>query len=452
MIKRLTLLTVAAYGFSPTWLMAQDNAQEAAKGFVEDAEWQVLNRMFYERRDFENGARNARARNSKYPDRSQRSDVAEEWGYGLMGTFTSGFTQGRIGFGLDAQLYQAQALDTGGGRAGAIRALPLDRDGYPLDNLTRGGAALKLQAASTRLRYGEQRVSTPIFSASDSRLLPETHTGWYLESDDISVLKLQAGYFTGSADRYSRSNNNPLVVNYASNANGQLGNAFRFLGGRYSGMPGLSLSLFTGELEDTWRTHYLGSTYRLPLGDTRSLTSDLHLYRSRNTGQALAGAVDTTTGSLLLTYRSGYHSLGLGYQYVAGDTPFDYVTRGAIWLTNSMQMSDFNAPNERSWQLNYAYDLSGLGLPGLSTTAAYVRGSGTDGSHADPNGSYAGFYGQGGRHWERDLSLKYVVQDGSSKNLSLQLRHSLHRANSAQGENDAQQLKLVLQYPLSGRL
>lgn len=451
MIKRLTLLAVAAYGLAPSSSIAQGSAQDGAKGFVEDAQWGLLNRMFYERRDFENGARNSRARNSKYSDRRQRSDLAEEWGYGLMGTFNSGFTQGQIGFGLDAQLYLAQALDTGGGRAGAIRALPLDRDGYPQGNLARAGAALKAQLSSTRLRYGEQRVSTPIFSSSDSRLLPETHTGWYLESQEITALKLQAGHFTGSADRHSRSNNNPLIVNYASNANGQLGNAFSFLGGSYSGLPGLSLSLFAGELEDTWRTHYLGSTYRLPLSDSRSLTADLHLYRSRDTGQALAGEVDTTSGSLLLTYRSGYHSLGLGYQQVAGDTPFDYVTRGAIWLGNAMQMSDFNAPNERSWQLNYGYDLAGLGLPGLSATAAYVRGSGTDGSQADPNGSYAGFYGQGGRHWERDLSLKYVVQDGLAKDLSLQLRHSLHRANAAQGENDGQQLKLVVQYPLSGR-
>ena len=50
-------------------------------------------------------------------------------------------------------------------------------------------------------------------------------------------------------------------------------------------------------------------------------------------------------------YTAGIHKLGLGYQKVQGDTPFDYVNRGSIWLENAMQLSDFNAPHEASWQL-----------------------------------------------------------------------------------------------------
>ncbi|SDI39857.1 imipenem/basic amino acid-specific outer membrane pore [Pseudomonas flavescens] len=444
-----TLLAATAW-VSPL-LLAAPVSQSASDGFFEDSTWSLLNRTVYENRDYRHGGRSNGARNA-YKPRDQRNGYAEEWGYGLMGEVKSGFTQGTLGFGLDGHLYLSQKLDGGGGRAGKLRHMPVDSDGYDQGDAARGGAAVKARLSSTWLRYGEQRVKTPLFSSSDSRLLPETHTGWFLDSREIDDLVLSGGHFTGSADRNSRSNNNPLVINYANPAM-RLGNAFSFVGGTYSGVPGLSFSLYGGELQDSWRSAYLGASYSHAVDERRALGLDLNLYRSRDTGRALAGEVANTTGSLLLSYTQAYHRLALGYQQVDGDTPFDYVTRGAIWLGNAVQLSDFNAPNERSWQLAYTYDLAGAGVPGLSAGAAYVRGSGIDGSDVDANGSYAWLgYGKGGKHWERDLNLRYVVQAGAAKDLALLLRHSVHRGNAAQAEGDVDQLRLSLEYPLSGRL
>lgn len=56
------------------------------------------------------------------------------------------------------------------------------------------------------------------------------------------------------------------------------------------------------------------------------------------------------------TYAQGPHSFSLGYQKVDGDKPFDYVTGGAIFIGNAVQLSDFNAPNEQSWQARYDLD------------------------------------------------------------------------------------------------
>ncbi|TBU87025.1 OprD family porin [Phytopseudomonas dryadis] len=445
------LIAATVCCLSPLALAAPQSAQSHSAGFIEDASWSLLNRSVYENRDYRNGGRSNGARNA-YKPRTERNGYAEEWGYGLMGEFKSGFTQGTLGFGLDGHLYLSQKLDGGGGRAGKLRHLPVDNEGYDQDGAARGGAALKARLSSTWLRYGEQRVKTPIFSSSDSRLLPETHTGWFVDSREFDDLTLVGGHFTGSADRNSRSNNNPLVINYADPSM-RLGNAFSFVGGSYSGVPGLSVSLYSGELEDSWRTHYLGSSYSHALAEDKAISVDLHLYRSSDTGKALAGRVSNTTGSLLLSYAQGYHKVGLGYQKVAGDTPFDYVTRGAIWLGNAVQLSDFNAPNETSWQLRYDYDLAAVGVPGLSAGAAYIRGSGIDGSDVDPTGSYAWLgYGKGGRHWERDLNLRYVVQSGAAKDLTVLLRHSLHRGNAAQAEGDVDQVRLSVEYPLSGRL
>ncbi len=206
----------------------------------------------------------------------------------------------------------------------------------------------------------------------------------------------------------------------------------------------------TGDLQSAYYFRGVAETYKLALADKQSLSLSLNLYRNTDTGKAKAGDVDNTTWSLMGTYAFGAHRLGLGYQKVDGDTPFDYVNRGSIWLENAMQLSDFNAPNEASWQLKYDVDLSQLVTPGLSAGLAYTRGSGID--YRRMNSVYTGYLGMPGahgKHWERDMIVRYTVQQGMTKGLALQLRYSAHRANKAQGELDANQIRLVAEMPLS---
>jgi imipenem/basic amino acid-specific outer membrane pore len=328
--------------------------------------------------------------------------------------------------------------------------LGLDNQGHPKDEFSRGGAALKLRLSSTVLSYGEQRVKTPVFSSSDSRLLPETATGLFLSSNEFAALKLVAGHFTDSTDRNASSHDQGLVVNYS---NAVKGKTFDLAGMVFTPAKNLNLSLYSSRYEDTWNQHYLGSTFLQTLGEKRSLALNLNLYRTLDKGKSLSGRIDNTTWSLMSTYTQGPHGFSLGYQKVDGNTPFDYVTRGAIFISNAVQLSDFNAPHEQSWQARYDLDITPWGLPGLSMSAAYVRGSQIDGSHVDPQGGYAWLgYGQGGKHWERDLEMRYVVQGGAAKGTTLSLRHNVHRGNTAQAELDTDQIRLAVEYPLTGRL
>lgn len=421
--------------------------QGESSGLIEDSRWSLLNRTVFDQREYRHGDRNSAARNA-YKPRGERNGYAEEWAYGLMGSLQSGFTQGSVGLGLDAHLYQGVLLDSGGGRAGKARLVGLENDGHPKDSFARGGAALKARVSATTLWWGEQRVKTPVFSSSDSRLLPETATGFLLSSEELSGLRLVGGHFTESTDRNASSHDRGFVVNYS---NGRQGDAFDLAGLTYAPQKNASLSLFSSRYAESWRQDYLGGTFSQRLGDAQDLSLNLNLYRSRDTGQALSGRIDNTTWSLLGGYGLGAHRLSLGYQQVDGNTPFDYVTRGAIFLTNAVQLSDFNAPNERSWQLRYDLDLAALGVPGLAMAAAYVRGTDIDGSHVDPRGGYAYLgYGEGGRHWERDLMLQYRVPEGPAKGLRLVLMHNTHRANTAQAELNTDQLRVAVEYPLDG--
>lgn len=425
-----------------------DSAQSQANGFVEDSTWAVINRMGYDHRGYRHGASNSGARNA-YKAKTERNGFAEEWAYGLMGTLQSGFTQGLIGVGVDAHAYLGVKLDSGGGRAGKARLLELDKDGYPKDNYDRGGAAIKLRLSNTVVSYGEQRVKTPVFSSSDSRLLPETASGVFVTSNEFNALKIVGGHFTASTDRNASSHDQGLVVNYS---NGPKGDAFDLAGVVYTPSEQLSASLYTSRYEDTWNQQYMGALLSQPIDENRALTFTFNLYRTTDEGRALSGNIDNTTWSLMSTYAQGPHSFSLGYQKVHGDTPFDYVTRGAIFITNSVQLSDFSAPNEQSWQARYDLDMSPWNLPGLMLSAAYVRGSDINGSHVDPNGGYAYLgYGEGGKHWERDLEARYVVQSGAAKGTIMSLRHNVHRGNTAQAELDTDQIRLAIEYPLTGR-
>ena len=81
--------------------------------------------------------------------------------------------------------------------------------------------------------------------------------------------------------------------------------------------------------------------------------------------------------------------------------------------------------------------------------AAYIRGSGIDGSRVPVRGGYAWLgYGKDGRHWERDMWLRYTVQAGSAKGLALLLRYGEHRSNKAQAELDARQIRVAVEYPI----
>jgi len=79
--------------------------------------------------------------------------------------------------------------------------------------------------------------------------------------------------------------------------------------------------------------------------------------------------------------------------------------------------------------------------------ARYVKGWNIDGTHA--NNFYANRYGDDVHQWERDIDLRYVVQAGVAKNLSVQLRYAVARASTANALTDLDEIRVITQYPFS---
>ena len=409
---------------------------DESQGLLAGAKLEVLSRNFYLNNDY------------RSPTPAGKSYKAE-WTQGFISSFESGFTPGTLGFGLDAHGFLGLKLDGGKGHSGT-GLLPLDSDGRSEDNYSSAGGALKIKASKTTLAFGEMMVETPVFDTADKRLQPEYASGFLVNSHEIEGMNLVAGHFTAFKNQDGASGKDNF---YGYGANTEAG-GISILGADLFTQSPFGAALYASELTDTWHQYYANLHLK-----QSGWFLDANLYRTQDTGQALAGAIDNTAFSLSGKYTVDAHAFTLAYQKVNGDTPFDFVGGDSIYLANSIKYADFNGAHEQSWQARYDLDLGLYGVPGLKFMTRYVTGSQIDGTHAPKGGAYNPFdesvgayrplQGNDGRHWERDIDLRYIVQSGSAKGLSLQLSHVSHRANSAQAGDDIDRVYVVIEYPLS---
>lgn len=311
-----------------------------------------------------------------------------------------------------------------------------------------------MRISQTELKYGNLTPLNPVFGTGNARLFTEQATGFQLTSSELKGLLLDAGHFTSGNDSASTNGDGALKALYA----GVETRSVDYLGGSYALSDQLSVSLYGSQFDDIWRQYYVNTNYSFALSENQSLNLDLNLYRTDDTGQSLAGKIDNTTWSLAAAYKVGAHRLTLAYQRVDGDEPFDYLgfdqqPGTSIFLANSIQIVDFNAPNERSWQLRYDLDMAPFGVPGLSFMSRYVSGDHIDDSHYDggANGAY-GRYGSDGKRWERDIEARYVVQSGKAKDLSVRVRQASLRSTAQVARADTtdnNEVRVIIEYPLS---
>jgi imipenem/basic amino acid-specific outer membrane pore len=434
------------------WVCFDVTAQQrTVDGFVEGSALSLTLRNFYFNRDFRNDASNAAGRNAFKPV-AERNGYAEEWAQGFMLNYLSGFTPGLIGFGVDAYSYLGVKLDTGGGRSG-LRLMPLQDDGHPQDSFSKSGAAVKMKLSKTILKYGNQFPAVPVFAVNTVRLFPSSATGWTLSVDEISSLHADAGHFTGRGGVDSSNNNDPLTLDYGLPISIR---SIDYLGGIYRLANGLKFSLYGANLKDTWHQYYGNASYIAKLSESDSVIFDANVYRTADTGKQMAGVIENTTWSLSVSYRHAAHTMTMAYQRVDSDEPMDWVgfgtMGGSVVLANAVQYATFTEPNERSMQVRYDFDAAALGIPGLTFMARYVRGDSVSNRHSE-NTFYTARYvypaGADPRHWERDLEARYVVQSGAARDLSVRVRQAVHRSSSGYRYPDNNELRLIIDYPLS---
>ncbi|AEB58555.1 OprD family porin [Ectopseudomonas mendocina] len=397
--------------------LAHASSQSEAKGFIEDANLDLLLRNAYFNRDYKDNTNDAKS-----------------WGQGFIATFESGFTQGTVGFGVDAFGLLGIKLDSGRGRN--YRAFfDTDSEGRPVDDLSQAGGAVKLRVSNTVIKYGNQFPSLPVLAHDDSRLLPQSFTGTLVTSNEIEGLELNAGRFTADSPM-GDSARDPNRLK-----------SIDVLGGSYAVSDDLSLAVYHADLEDMYKRYYANANYNLALAADQALNFDFNIYRTKyDTGSVAAidlggdGQGDRNTiWSLAAKYSIGAHAFIVAHQRNSGDAGFayDYGDGGAsIYLANSYY-SDFNLKDERSWQASYELDFAEYGVPGLRYKFAYVRGDNID-TGTDNNGTEREIFNQ----------IGYTIQSGAAKDLHLRLRNSIYRSSTDVGP-DLNEIRAFVEYPLS---
>ncbi|OHC25919.1 MAG: porin [Pseudomonadales bacterium RIFCSPLOWO2_02_FULL_63_210] len=413
-MKRTSLALAVAAGTLGVSLAAQAE-------FLKDSKASLEARNFYFNRDFREGAGQAKS---------------EEWAQGFLLRLESGYTEGTVGFGVDALGTFGFKLDSGDGTAGSGLLVPDRSSGGSQDNYGDLGLAAKAKVSETVLKVGSLQLKNMAIGSSDSRLLPQVFRGSQLVSKDIAGLTLDAGYLDEVNDRNSGDYQDLSLNNYAFSGftfdDGNLSNEFVFAGGTYKFNDSLTGGYYYSNLEDLYKQHSFNLVHVLPLGDKQSLKTDLRYARSTDDG---GSNVDNKAFGAMVTYALSGHSFGLGYQKMSGDTGAVYVNGTDPHLLNYVQIGNFAAKDEKSWQARYDFNFASIGIPGLTFMTRYLSGDNIDRGTASD-----------GKEWERDMDLAYVIQEGPLKNLGLKWRNAMVRNNFGR---DIDENRLIVSYTLS---
>ncbi len=363
--------------------------QAVAAGFIEDSKASLTLRNFYINTDNRNG--------------SASPSKQEEWGQGFILNYQSGFTQGTVGFGVDA-----------------------------------------LGLLGVRLDGGGQVTST-----------------------DLKDFTLVAGQLEHSKGRNSTDNRSLSIAGAnGSSAGSRDSNKFYYAGGDYKVNKDLTLQYYYGNLDDFYKQHFLGLIHNWQIGPG-VLKTDLRAFDSSSDGKngsrsgradgyvssgyygsgVTKGEVDNRAFSGLFTYTVSGHSIGAGYQILNGDSDFPFLNRGdgegsTAYLITDVQIGKFQRAGERTWQVRYGYDFAGLGLPGLTFNTMYLKGDNIKSGRGDQS------------EWERDIALAYVIPDGTFKGLGFTWKNASFRTGlpvSGSGtatQRDQDENRLIVSYTL----
>lgn len=417
-------------------------AVPAQAAFIEDSKASLELRNFYMNRDF----RHDTATQSK----------AEEWAQGFLFRYESGYTEGTVGVGVDAMGFAGFKLDSGRGTAGTGLLLPKNNNhkgkdkGHVPDSYGELGATFKAKLSNSTLKAGTLMPKLPTVSSGDGRLLPQTFTGVHVNSQEIDGLTVDLGRL-GRMNQRNSTDNAPIIINPVHGAKRAAKNAdkgrvarqnagetskFDFAGVKYQWWDtGLTTSYNFAKFAGEYKQHILNGVYTHQIADNQALTADL---RYAKTNEDRKSGIDNKAISGMLSYKLGHNNFALGYQKMSGDTGYAYIELVDPFLPNYVQVRDFAAADEKSWQARFIHDFASVGVPGLTLMTRYIKGSNI----------YMGANQSRGKEWERDTDIGYVFQDGALKGLGIKWRNATVRSDISVGKVDENRLIVSYTIPL----
>ncbi|WP_252090145.1 OprD family porin [Pseudomonas sp. MWU13-3659] len=439
----LALAEPASQDFVPVTLKSSSEQAES-KGFIDGQSLSGSTRNWYAHE------RATRAPLWKYykGDGTQHDTHSRNnWVQGTILNYSSGFTEGTVGFAVEAAAYNAIALERGRAAvAGPNNRTLTHSDGDVIGQWSKMGLGnVKARVSNTTLTVGRQSVDTPMIAYIGNRALPSSFQGAFLHSAEFDNLSFDLGTFDRVSPRTEQS-----LSKFRSEYTAKRVETDRAstVGINYQPLKSLTTSFYATQVEDFWNQYYVGANHVLGDSAVLSLTTGLNYYKTVDEGSKKMGEIDNDTYSLSFGLTHQAHTLSASWQQVNGNEYFDYLheTNG-IYLANSL-LSDFNGPNEKSLQISYVLNMAPYGVPGLKFNLYNARGWGIDGTHY--KGTMYDVKGLDGEtHYEWGFGTSYAIQSGPLKDTAIRATYTAHRASKAQGDGSLDEFRLVTTIPFN---
>ena len=429
--------------FVPTELKTGASSQSEASGFIEGQSLSGTTRNWYANELKRNKGR------FTYNDHGVEKTTPRRinWVQGTILDYSSGFTQGTVGFSTEVAAYNAIALDRDvNDIAGKNNRTLTHSDGDAVGQWSKLGLAnVKARISNTTLVVGLQNFSSPTIDVIGNRALPSSFQGVALHSEEFNNLSFDAGSF----DRVSpRTEQGLKKFRSEYGATGVETDRASVAGLNYQPFQSLKTSLYATHVEDFWNQYYFGAVHDLGDNAVLGLNTNFNYYKTLDTGSKAMGEINNDTFSLAFGLTHQAHTVTLSYQQVIGDEYFDYLheTNG-IYLANSL-LSDFNGPNEKSVQLAYSINMAQYGIPGLKFNAYHARGFDIDGTKYKGT-AYDVKNMNGEDHSEYSIGTSYAIQSGPLKATAIRATYTTHRASRFQADGNINEFRLVTTIPFN---
>ncbi|MFT4021328.1 MAG: OprD family outer membrane porin [Acinetobacter sp.] len=372
-------------------------------------------------------------------DTHKYSSRNEEWAQGYNLIYKSGYTDGTIGFAVEATANGGFKLMGNADHHTGGTMIPTD--GSSGDGVTSWGrllGAVKLKYSNTELKYGNNlEYKLPIVVSNTARITPQYFQGVDLTSTEFKKTVLKAGYLTKAVGRWSTDRTGLAIAGGTTPSKG-----FYFAGVDYKFTPELTGQYYISQLQDYYTQQFLGAKWQLPLSPTSSFETEIRYFNSRSDGKNGSvgykasgytrnndGKIDNDTWSITSSYKYGYHNFLIGYQQVSGGSLMPTLNQASLkdkdasgvnyYLYSDRMFYNFTRAGEKTTYGQYTYDFKGLNIPGLVFKFMYLKG--VDIKQRGLSSA---------KEFERDISLGYIFQSKPLKGLSVEWRNGLSKTNN----------------------
>lgn len=374
----------------------------SANTFIDQSSVSLTARNFYFDRDY-----------------TQASPSQRDWAQGFILKANSGYTSGQIGFGLDILALAGFNL-LGNSNQDYIGSglLPVYADNSRADQTGELRWTVKAKYQDSTLHIGTLTPMFPVLFASPARLFQQNYRGAHLQVNEIDNLKLHGIY----VDRVNHRDSTNYEKIRVGNPNGRFESAaessgLHMLGADYKINDQATAQIYHANLHDIYQQHFLGLKTKYDIGIGNFL-SDLRLFISEDSGDALAGHIENQHFSGIFGLNRSNHTFSLGYMQSFGDTALPTLSGSEPAVFLDSMSADFSNINEKVYHARYDYDFKDTPLNGLKFMTRYSKGVDIE---------IRNLPGQEFEQEAIDFDLSYRIPTGKLEGLNLRARHSHYR-------------------------